>query len=577
MEYLKNYNFWLTNPYFDSNTKDELNSIHGNEKEIEERFFKDLEFGTGGLRGIIGAGTNRVNIYTIRKATQGLANYILKKDENAKEMGVAIAYDSRLFSKEFATETALVLNGNGIKTYMFDELRPTPELSFAVRHLGCIAGVVITASHNPPQYNGYKIYGEDGGQIPYPLDKEIIKEVNLITDFSKIKLMSKKDAEENKLFNVIGEEVDNEYIKNVKSQCINPEIVKKEGNSLEIVYTPLHGTGNKPIYRVLTEIGFKNVHIVEEQRLPDSKFSTVSYPNPEDPKVFDLALKLSDKVNADIVIGTDPDGDRVGVVVKNINGDYVVLTGNMVGILITEYILCKRKENNSLPNNGAVISTVVSTKLTKVIANSYGIDYFEVLTGFKYIGEKIKEFEQSGSHEYIFGFEESYGYLSGTYARDKDAVFASLLICEVAAYYKSLNMTMYEGLLEVYKKYGFYKETMEYISLEGIEGLNHINKIMTTLRNNSPKYISDFKIVCVRDYKNQISKDILNNKETQIYLPPSDVLYYELEDNSWLCIRPSGTEPKLKIYFGVSDKDDISATKKLELLVHNVLDLINNI
>ena len=577
MDFLDVYNCWITEEYFDDDTKSELKAISNDKKEIEERFFKDLEFGTGGLRGIIGAGTNRLNIYTIRRATQGLANYLLKQESNAKEMGVAIAYDSRRYSKEFATQTALVLNGNGIKTYLFDELRPVPELSFAVRELGCAGGIVITASHNPPEYNGYKVYGADGGQVPYPLDEEIIKEVNLVTDFSKIKLMEENEGQEKGLFNIIGSEIDEKYIKVVKEQAINVEVIKKEADLLNIVYTPLHGTGNKPVYRALTEIGFNKVHVVEEQKLPDSNFSTIKSPNPEDPKVFEMAMKLADKVNADIVLGTDPDADRVGAVVKNSNGEYVVLTGNMTGVLIAEYILSQKKKANILPENGAIISTLVSTRLAKVIAKSYDTEYFEVLTGFKYIGKKIKEFEETGSHKYLFGFEESYGCLPGTYARDKDAVAATLLICEIAAYYKSCGMTIYEGLLEIYKKYGFYKESIESINLKGIEGLQKISKIMNSFRENVPSDISGLKVLTTRDYKQKKIKNLETGEQSEIDLPPSDVLYYELENDCWICIRPSGTEPKLKVYFGSKGTDEGSALSLLENLRKDVMNMIEKI
>ncbi len=576
MSYMDNYNLWLNSDYIDQKTKDELKAISDNPKEIEERFYKNLEFGTGGLRGIIGAGTNRMNIYTIRNATQGLANYILKQGEQAKSMGVAIAHDPRYMSPEFCEQAALVLNGNGIKTYVFDELRPTPVLSFAVRHLGCIAGVVITASHNPKEYNGYKAYWSDGGQIPYPKDEEIIDEVNAIEEFSQIKLADKQEAINAGLYNVIESSFDDEYIKNVKAQSINPEIIEKASDTMKIVYTPLNGAGNKPIRRVLNEVGFKNVYVVPEQELPDPNFATIGYPNPEDPKAFTLALKLADQLSADVIIASDPDADRLGTVVKNSNGEYSVLTGNMIGALISEYMLSQKKELGKLPKNGALISTIVSTNLAAEIAKAYGIEFIEVLTGFKYIGEKIKEFEQTGSNEFIFGFEESYGYLAGTYARDKDACVAAMLVSELAAFYKTRGLSLYEGLQEIYKKYGYFKESVESISLTGIEGIESIKKIMETLRVNPPKEVSGLKITKVRDYQKSITKDVNTGSEEKITLPVSNVLYFELEDESWFCVRPSGTEPKIKIYFGVKGTSHEDSESKVAKLSKGVMEVVNN-
>lgn len=577
MDYKQIYKSWIEDDYFDEKTRQELKDIENDDKEIQERFYKNLDFGTGGLRGIIGAGTNRMNIYTVSKATQGFANYILKQGEQAKNMGVAIAYDSRRMSPEFAETAALVLNGNGIKSYLYDELRPTPMLSFAVRHLGCIGGIVVTASHNPPEYNGYKVYWSDGGQVPYPRDEEIIDCVNEVIDFRTIKKLDRKEAEEKGLFNIIGKDVEDEYIKNVKMQSVNPDVIKKAADSLKIVYTPLHGTGNKPVRRVLKEIGFNNVNVVPEQELPDSDFSTVGYPNPEDPKAFTLALKLADELSADIIVGTDPDADRVGAVVKNSKGDYVVLTGNMTGVLLTDYILSQKKASGTLPENGAVISTIVSTNMTKSIAEKYNVDYFEVLTGFKYIGEKIKQFEQTGSNNYIFGFEESYGCLAGTYARDKDAVVATMLICEMAAYYKTRNMSLYEGLQEVYKKYGYYKETIQSITLKGIEGVENIKKIMDSLRNDPIKSAGNSNTVEVRDYKSGICKNIKTSEENKTNLPSSNVLYYVLDDESWFCVRPSGTEPKIKIYFGSKAQSEKEVDEKIENIVKDVMNTINKI
>ena len=577
MDYKANYELWRTDEYFDDATKKELESIKDDDKEIKERFHQSLEFGTGGLRGIIGAGTNRMNIYTVRKATQGLANFILKQDGDVKNMGVAIAYDSRRMSPEFAEQAALVLCGNGIKAYVFDELRPTPELSFAVRHLGCIAGIVITASHNPPEYNGYKAYWSDGGQIPYPKDEEIIKEVEAVENFSSIKTADKATATKDGLYNVIGAEIDDEFVKNVKAQTINPDLIKKVAEDLTIVYTPLHGTGNKPVRRVLDELGYKNVHIVKEQEQPDSEFSTVGYPNPEDAKAFTLAMKLADATSADIVIGTDPDADRVGAVVKNKAGEYVILTGNMTGILITDYILSQKKAQAKLPTNGAIISTIVSTDMTKKIAESYGMAYFDVLTGFKYIGEKIKQFEETNDHTYLFGFEESYGCLAGTYARDKDAIVATMLICELAAYYKTRNMSLYEGLQEVYEKYDYYKESIQSITLKGLEGLENIKKIMTTLRTDTPNEVAGYKVVEARDYAAGTIKNLIDNKEISTNLPKSNVLYYVLEDGSWFCVRPSGTEPKIKIYFGTKADSNETADANLQKLTQSTMEIINSL
>lgn len=576
MSYKHLYENWLNDDYFDVKTKEELINIKDDEKEIEDRFYKDLEFGTGGLRGIIGAGTNRVNIYTISKATQGLADYILDQKEYTKEKGVAIGYDSRFMSQEFAEITALVLNGNGIKTYLFDELRPTPMVSFAIRELGCIAGVVITASHNPPEYNGYKIYGEDGGQVPFPKDTEIIAYVNNVKDFKTIKKLDKDEAIKEGLFNIIGKEIDEKYDENVLKQLLNKEVIEK-ASDLKIVYTPIHGTGNKPVRRILEKAGFKNVNIVKEQELPDCNFSTVSYPNPEDPNAFKLALKLADEIDADIIVGTDPDADRVGTVVKNNNGEYVILSGNMIGVLLTEYILSQKQQEGTLSKKGAIISTVVSSNMTEKIAKNYNIDYFNVLTGFKFIGEKIKQFEQTSCNEYIFGFEESYGCLAGTYARDKDAVVATMLICELAAFYKTKDMTLYEGLQEVYKKYGYFKEDIKSITLKGIDGLKDMDKIMTYLRTSSPSNVNGAELIEIRDYKLGEIKNLVDNSVSNTNLPKSNVLYFTLSDKSWFCVRPSGTEPKIKIYFGVEEDSNDAADNKLKSLINDVMNIIDKI
>ncbi|MCL2197948.1 MAG: phospho-sugar mutase, partial [Defluviitaleaceae bacterium] len=564
MNYKAVYDQWLTDPIIDDATKAELKGISGNEKEIEDRFFKELEFGTGGMRGVLGAGTNRLNIYTIRKATQGLANYILQSDAYKPGMGVAIAHDCRRMSPEFSAEAALVLNANGIKTYTFESLRATPLLSFAVRKLNCIAGIVITASHNPPEYNGYKVYWSDGGQCPYPRDEAIISEVQKVTSFAMVKTMPKAEASEKGLFNVASPEVDTEFIKNVKAQCLNPEIIPE--SDIKIVFTPLHGAGNEAVQRALKETGFKNVFVVKEQELPDGNFPTVSYPNPEEKAAFALALKLANEKSADIIIATDPDCDRVGVAVKD-GSEYRFLTGNMTGVLLTEYMVSQMKAKGKLPANGAIISTIVSTDMTRAICQANDLAYMEVLTGFKYIGEKIKGFEETGSHSYILGFEESYGYLAGTYARDKDAVVASLLVCEAAAFYRKQGISLYDALQDLYKKYGFYRECIESITLKGVDGLNDIKKIMAALRATPPKSLGGATVVESRDYQNDVIKNLSTGATVPTGLPVSDVLYFATDDGCWACVRPSGTEPKIKLYFGAklpsgATEDDATARLK---------------
>lgn len=576
MGYMENYKKWCEDTYFDEATRAELKAIEGNDKEIQERFYKDLEFGTGGLRGIIGAGTNRLNIYTVSKATQGFANYIIKQGEDAVKKGVAIAFDSRRMSPEFAEITALVLNGKGIKTYIYPSLRPTPMLSFAVRELNCTGGVVITASHNPPEYNGYKVYWADGGQVPYPRDEAIIEEVNAVTDFHTIKTANKDEAVKAGLFNVIGEEVDEAFDKNVLAQIVNPEIIKEQ-HDLKIVYTPIHGSGNKPVRRVLEKAGFENVTVVPEQELPDSEFTTVGYPNPENPAVFELAIKLAEKIDADIILGTDPDCDRVGAVVKTKDGSYTVLTGNMTGTLICNYICSQKAKLGTLPKNGALVSTIVSSEMTKAIAKKYNLAYFDVLTGFKYIGEKIKEFEQTGDYQYVFGFEESYGCLSGTYARDKDAVVASLLICEMAAYYKSRGMSLYDGLMELYDTYGVYKEIIHSITLKGIEGIENMKKIMDTLRKDAPSEIAGVKVTETRDYLEDKIVNVATGKVSPTNLPKSNVLYFTLADDTWFCVRPSGTEPKIKIYFGTKADTVENAEKKIATAQDGIMKVVNSV
>ncbi len=570
-EYMKKYQEWLNNPEFDEETKQELRQIQGNAKEIEDRFYKDLEFGTAGLRGVIGIGTNRMNKYTVGKATQGLANYIIKK--NASERGVAISYDSRNMSKEFSEQTALILNANGIKTYLFEELRPVPELSFATRQLGCIAGIMITASHNPPKYNGYKVYWEDGAQIVPPIDKEIINEVNAITDYSQIKTMNKEEAIKNKLFNTVLEDIDAKYMKELEKLSLNKEI-GKVGKDLKIVYTPLHGTGAKPVKRILSTLGFENVYVVPEQEQPDGKFPTVEYPNPEDKKAFNLAFDLAKKVDADIITATDPDADRLGVYAKDSKtGEYKAFTGNMSGMLIAEYVLSRKKEKNILPKNGVLIKTIVSTNMADAVAKEYGLELVEVLTGFKYIGEKIKQFEEEKNKEYVFGFEESYGCLVGTHARDKDGIAAVMILCEAAAYYKSQGLTLCDQMENMYKKYGYYKEGLATITMEGADGAQKIAGIMEKLRQNPPLQLGSYQVLSARDYKTSISKNMTTNEENQITLPKSNVLYYELSNDAWCCVRPSGTEPKIKFYIGVKENVEEKAEQEVENLKKAILEI----
>lgn len=563
-EYRVRYQQWLEDPSIDEETKAELRSIADDENEIKERFFKELEFGTGGLRGIIGNGSNRLNQYTVGKASQGLANYIKKEGTQAK--GVAIAYDSRFMSPEFAEVAGLIFAANGIPAFVYPSLRPVPMLSFAVRELGCTAGVVLTASHNPPEYNGYKVYWADGAQVVAPRDKGIITEVNAVTDFGQIQRMDKAEAVEKKLFNLIGEEVDEAFDKNVQAQLMCPDMIQRMGDKLNIVYTPLHGSGNMPVRRNLAKAGFKNVYIVKEQEQPDSSFSTVDYPNPEDTKVFVLAQKLAAEVDADVIIGTDPDCDRVGAMVKDEKGEFVALTGNMVGALATEYILARRKEQGRLPENGAVIKTIVSTEMIAPICEEYGVKKIDVLTGFKFIGEQIKGFDEIGSNTYLFGFEESYGCLAGTYARDKDAVYASVMICEMAAYYKEKGMTLYEALLALYEKYGYYREGVKSMTMKGLEGMARIQLIMKTFRENTPAELGGYKVVVAKDYKTQVFKNMVTGEESGSPLPVSDVLHYTLEDGTWVCIRPSGTEPKLKFYIGVKADSLQAAQDKVAML-----------
>lgn len=574
MEYREKFEGWLSNPYFDENTKDELRSIAEDDNEIKERFYKDLEFGTAGLRGIIGAGTNRMNIYTVRKATQGLANYIMKNGGQAK--GVAIAYDSRRMSPEFADEAALCLAANGIKAYVFESLRPTPELSYAVRTLGCIAGINITASHNPPEYNGYKVYWEDGAQITPPHDKGIMDEVEAVTDYNTVKTMGLEEAKKAGLYEVIGQEVDDGYIAKLKKQVIHQDSIDAVGKELKIVYSPLHGTGNIPARRILKELGFENVYVVKEQELPDGEFPTVSYPNPEAKEAFELGLALAKEVDADLVLATDPDADRLGVYVKDAkSGEYKVLTGNMSGCLLADYEIGQRKEVSGLPDDGYLIKTIVTSNLADAIAKGYDIGLIEVLTGFKYIGQQILGFETTGKGTYLFGFEESYGCLIGTYARDKDAIVATMALCEAAAYYKTKGKTLWDAMVDMYDKYGYYKDDIQSITLKGIEGLHKIQEILETLRKNPPLEVGGYKVLKVRDYQADTIKDVATGDVAQTGLPTSNVLYYDLTDDAWLCVRPSGTEPKVKFYYGIKGSSLKDADEKSSKLGEEVLSMIN--
>ena len=564
MDVKKVYEFWCEDEYFDESTKKELRGISGDEKEIEDRFYRELEFGTGGLRGVIGAGTNRMNIYTVRKATQGLANYIIK--EKKQNQGAAIAYDSRRMSQEFAEETALCLAANGIKAFIFPSLRPTPMLSFALRELGCAAGVVVTASHNPPEYNGYKVYWEDGAQITFPRDKEIIREVNAIAGYSEVKTMDRKEAEEKGLYQVIGSEIDDRYIEALKKLVLHPEALEEQAKNLRIVYTPLHGTGNIPVRRILKELGFEQVYVVKEQELPDGDFPTVSYPNPEDQKAFALALELARKVDADLVLATDPDADRLGIYAKKETGEYQSFTGNMSGALIMEYLLSQRKALGTLPENGAAVTTIVSGKMAGEIAREYGVTLIETLTGFKYIGEQIKFFEQNGDYEFLFGYEESYGCLEGTHARDKDAVVAVMALCEAAAHYASEGLSLCEQMESLYRKYGYYKEGLFTETFKGMEGRQAIARLMESYRKQAPEKIGPFTVISMSDYQTGKKINPAFGTEEKLTLPQSNVLYFELEDQAWFCIRPSGTEPKIKYYAGVKGSSEADADAKLNML-----------
>lgn len=573
MGYMDTYKAWCENEYFDEATRAELKSIAGDEKEIEDRFYKDLEFGTGGLRGVIGNGTNRMNVYIVRKATQGLANFIIK--EGTQYKGVAISHDNRRMSREFAQEAALCLAANGIKVYIFPSLRPTPELSFAVRELHCTAGIMVTASHNPPEYNGYKVYWDDGCQITAPKDTQIINEVKAVTDFNDVKTIDEEEARVRGLYNIIGYDMDDAFIAALKKQSLNGDIIKQVADDIKIVYSPFNGTGNVPVRRILRELGFKNVYVVPEQEKPDPDFTTLEYPNPEDPKAFTYALRLAKEVNADIILATDPDADRLGVYSKDTKtGEYQSFTGNMSAMLIAEYILSQRQEKGLLHKNGAFVKTIVSTNMADSIAKEYNLKLIEVLTGFKFIGEQIKFFEQQGTYEYEFGFEESYGCLVGTHARDKDAIVAVMALCEAAAYYKNKGLTLWDQMINIYEKYGYYKEGQVAITMKGAEGAGKIAKMMDDLRNNTPSKIGNWTVLEARDYKKDECVNMVTGDKHSTGLPNSNVLYYDLSDNAWCCARPSGTEPKIKFYMGVKGSSIEDAAAKEEALKKAVMELV---
>ena len=573
MDYIKKYNEWLESTEIDEETKTDLRKIEENDEEIKDSFYKELEFGTAGLRGIVGPGTNRMNKYTVGKASQGLANYIVKN--NGQERGVAIAYDSRNMSKEFSKLACLILNANGIKTYRFESLRPTPELSFTVRALNCISGIVITASHNPPKYNGYKVYWEDGAQISNPVDKEITAEVNAVDSYSKIKQISEEEAKEKGLYNEIGEELDNKYIEYLKSMSLNSEVIKKQAENLKIVYTPLHGTGKKLATRILDELGFSNVYIVKEQAEGDGNFPTVAYPNPEDPAAFDLALKLAKEVDADVVIANDPDADRIGLHVKDAKtGEYILFNGNMIGLTVADYLISQKREKGLLDENTALIKTIVSSNMTDKICEKNGVALFEVLTGFKNVAAKIREFEEDNSYKCIMGFEESYGCLVGDKVRDKDGIAAMMLLAEAAAYYKDKGLTLWDNMLNMYKTYGYYRESQIAITLEGADGAQKIKDMMERIRTNPPKQVGTYKVLKFRDYLHGTIKDCVEEKTYEEDLPKSNVLYFELENDFWIAIRPSGTEPKIKFYMGVRGESLEEANELVEKLKEAVKELM---
>ncbi|EJQ57107.1 MULTISPECIES: phospho-sugar mutase [Bacillus] len=571
MNWKQEFSRWLSYAELDAELKEQLENMKQDEKKIEDSFYKNLEFGTGGMRGELGAGTNRLNVYTVRKATKGLAMFIEKLGEEAKKRGVVVAYDSRHKSPEFAMEVAATLGAHGITTYVFESLRPTPVLSFAVRHLHTASGIVLTASHNPPEYNGYKVYGEDGGQLPPKEADELISYVNAVENELTVEVADVEQLKADGLLHIIGQEVDDAYAAELNNVIINKEMVKEVGKDLKIVFTPLHGTSNISVRRGLEEVGFTDVTVVKEQELPDPNFSTVKSPNPEEHAAFEYAIRDGEKVGADVLIATDPDADRLGVAVRNHDGEFQVLTGNQTGALMLDYLLSQKKENGTLPENGVVLKTIVTSEIGRTIAKAYGLDTVDTLTGFKFIGEKIKQYEESGQYEFQFGYEESYGYLIRPFCRDKDAVQSVLFACEVAAYYKSQGKTLYDGLLEVFKKYGFFREDLVSLTLKGKDGAEQIQKMMATFRENPPKEVAGLTVVAVEDYKESIITTLQDGNKEEIHLPKSNVLKYQLEDSSWFCLRPSGTEPKIKFYFGVQDDSLQNSEQKLLTIKEDIM------
>ncbi|CAM4101182.1 phospho-sugar mutase [Bacillus wiedmannii] len=571
MSWKQEFSRWLSYAELDAELKEQLENMKQDEKKIEDSFYKNLEFGTGGMRGELGAGTNRLNVYTVRKATQGLAKFIEKLGEEAKKRGVVVAYDSRHKSPEFAMEVAATLGAHGITTYVFESLRPTPVLSFAVRHLHTVSGIVLTASHNPPEYNGYKVYGEDGGQLPPKEADELISYVNAVEDELTVEVANVEQLKADGLLHIVGQEVDDAYATELNNVIINKEMVQNVGKDLKIVFTPLHGTSNISVRRGLEEVGFTDVTVVKEQELPDPNFSTVKSPNPEEHAAFEYAIRDGEKVGADVLIATDPDADRLGVAVRNHDGEFQVLTGNQTGALMLDYLLSQKKENGTLPENGVVLKTIVTSEIGRTIAKAYGLDTVDTLTGFKFIGEKIKQYEESGQYEFQFGYEESYGYLIRPFCRDKDAVQSVLFACEVAAYYKSQGKTLYDGLLEVFEKYGFFREDLVSLTLKGKDGAEQIQEMMATFRENPPKEVAGLTVVAVEDYKASIVTSLQDGHKEEIHLPKSNVLKYQLEDGSWFCLRPSGTEPKIKFYFGVQDNSLQNSEQKLLTIKEDIM------
>ncbi|MGE7891149.1 phospho-sugar mutase [Bacillus cereus] len=571
MNWKQEFSRWLSYAQLDAELKEQLENMKQDEKKIEDSFYKNLEFGTGGMRGELGAGTNRLNVYTVRKATKGLASFIEKLGEEAKKRGVVVAYDSRHKSPEFAMEVAATLGARGIKTYVFESLRPTPVLSFAVRHLHTVSGIVLTASHNPPEYNGYKVYGEDGGQLPPKEADELISYVNAVEDELTVEVADVEQLKADGLLHIIGQEVDDAYAAELNNVIINKEMVQKVGKDLKIVFTPLHGTSNISVRRGLEEVGFTDVTVVKEQELPDPNFSTVKSPNPEEHAAFEYAIRDGEKIGADVLIATDPDADRLGVAVRNHDGEFQVLTGNQTGALMLDYLLSQKKENGTLPENGVVLKTIVTSEIGRTIAKAFGLDTIDTLTGFKFIGEKIRQYEESGQYEFQFGYEESYGYLIRPFCRDKDAVQSVLFACEVAAYYKSQGKTLYDGLLEVFEKYGFFREDLVSLTLKGKDGAEQIQEMMATFRENPPKEVAGLTVVAVEDYKASIVTSLQDGHKEEIHLPKSNVLKYQLEDGSWFCLRPSGTEPKIKFYFGVKDSSLQNSEQKLLTIKEDIM------